>query len=180
MSTFGSAPVVLLPGRHHRRRGRRGRRHCGPQAARDFARDISSPAADARFSGVKIVGIGQGAVVSANLTVEWTRGDVPTTYRVTELLVAHPEDGTLSVLAAALSMPVPSKAAAAHLADADYRPVPMPGATTDVDEQARGLAPARKLLGRWRAIKLAVDGGASQGFEVLAYPGDQTARAVGR
>ena len=189
MRTFSSAPFVLLPGATTVAAD-------ADTAARmlraTFARDVSSSAADARFSGVKIVGIGQGAVVSANLTVEWTGGDAPTTYRVTELLVAHPEDGTLSVLAAALTMPVTAKAAVAHLADADYRPVPMPGATddariaalltsptrmaralykdpgvsvfgTEVAEQALGLAPARKLLGRWKAIKLTVDGGVSQG-----------------
>jgi len=189
MRTFTATPFVLLPGATSVAAD-------APSAARllraTFARDEVSAAAGASFSSVKIVGIGHGAVVSARLTVEWTGGDAPTTYRVTELLVANPDDGSLRVFAAALTMPVTAKAAVAHLADADFRPVPMPGASegariatlltspprmakalfkdpgvtvfgTEVAEQAFGLAPARALLGRWKSIKLTVDGGVSHG-----------------
>lgn len=191
IAVFTASPLVIFPGATEVSDDEQGLRAV---FLHQFGTpdEPSSHAISATWKDVKIValGAGTGAVVSANLNVEWAGGDVGTSFRVTELLIATPDDA-LRVLAAHVSIGISTREAVANLDDAKYRPVPFPGAQgnasadkllthpaqlaaallsnpnvivlgTDTKERAVGAA-AKKMLTSWKSLKLAVDGGVRTG-----------------
>ncbi len=194
LATFVASPFVIFPGANAIADDEAAVRKLFRSEFAGGYSDGTNGVGGATWEHVHVValGAGEGAVASGDLTVSWAGGDEPTTFRVTELLVANPENQALAVLAAQFSMSVPERQAVANAADTKFRAAAMPGASDNADaaklieqparaaaalladpdvivlgtetkERAVGAPAAKKLLTAWKSLKLAVVGGVRTG-----------------